>query len=57
MYLQPGNPDFAASHDVSADDVARRLTWLVDKTLADAWFTPRILPQLHVMMWGNRRGV
>ncbi|HBR41922.1 MAG TPA: 7-carboxy-7-deazaguanine synthase QueE, partial [Sulfitobacter pontiacus] len=37
--------------------LADKLLWLVDKTMADRWFTPRLLPQLHVLLWGNKRGV
>ncbi|PVE20456.1 7-carboxy-7-deazaguanine synthase QueE, partial [Microvirga sp. KLBC 81] len=24
---------------------------------ADRWFTATVLPQLHVLAWGNKRGV
>ena len=34
-----------------------RMRWLVDKVIADRWFAARVLPQLHVMLWGNKRGV
>ena len=57
LYLQPGNlevdPDVAVDLQVLAD----RLLWLADKTITDSWFAPRILPQLHVLLWGNKRGV
>tara|TARA_R100000935_G_scaffold24999_1_gene44632 strand:+ start:1851 stop:2561 length:711 start_codon:yes stop_codon:yes gene_type:complete len=57
LYLQPGNlevdPDVAVEPQILAD----RLLWLVDKAIADSWFAPRILPQLHVLLWGNKRGV
>ena len=23
----------------------------------DGWFAARVLPQLHVLVWGNKRGV
>jgi len=23
----------------------------------DRWFEARVLPQLHVLLWGNKRGV
>ncbi|MGQ4275348.1 7-carboxy-7-deazaguanine synthase QueE [Terrihabitans sp. B22-R8] len=61
LYLQPGNhtPPPAAAKDAPIDieGVMDRMRWLIDKIAADAWFTPRILPQLHVLIWGNRRGV
>jgi 7-carboxy-7-deazaguanine synthase len=37
--------------------LAARLDWLVARTLSDHWYAPKILPQLHVMLWGNKRGV
>lgn len=61
LYLQPGNhtPPPAEAHDgpIDIDGVMDRMRWLIDKTTADAWFVPRILPQLHVLIWGNKRGV
>lgn len=57
LYLQPGNPEVDPGLPVAAQDVADRLLWLVEKVTADRWFTPRVLPQLHVILWGNRRGV
>lgn len=57
LYLQPGNlevdPDVAVDPQLLAD----KLLWLVDKTINDSWFAPRVLPQLHVLLWGNKRGV
>jgi 7-carboxy-7-deazaguanine synthase len=39
------------------DGIMDRMHWLVDKAMEDKWFHPRILPQLHVLLWGNKRGV
>lgn len=57
LVLQPGNPEVDPEVPVAAQDVADRLLWLVERVIADGWFRPRLLPQLHVMLWGNRRGV
>jgi 7-carboxy-7-deazaguanine synthase len=63
VYLQPGNPAplHAAGKPMSetsdTDDLTRRLRWLVDKVTADRWFEATVLPQLHVLVWGNKRGV
>jgi 7-carboxy-7-deazaguanine synthase len=57
LYLQPGNPDVDPSQPVDPQDLSDRLLWLVDKVTADGWFAPRVLPQLHVLLWGNKRGV
>ncbi|WP_298850022.1 7-carboxy-7-deazaguanine synthase QueE [uncultured Ruegeria sp.] len=57
LYLQPGNPETDPDLPVDLQQATRRLEWLIDKTLGIGWFTPRILPQLHVLVWGNKRGV
>lgn len=57
LFLQPGNPEVDPDTPVAAQDVAERLGWLVEKAMADRWFAPRILPQMHVLIWGNKRGV
>lgn len=51
VYLQPGN-------DVSGDpNPVDGMLWLVERTIKDQWYDVKILPQLHVMLWGNKRGV
>lgn len=57
LYLQPGNPETDPQLPVDPARVAERLLWLVDATVAKGWLVPHILPQLHVLIWGNRRGV
>lgn len=57
LFLQPGNPESDPDRAVPAQTVADRLLWLVERVTADHWFRPRVLPQLHVLLWGNRRGV
>lgn len=57
LYLQPGNPDSDPATPIQPQAVADRLLWLVERVTADGWFRPRVLPQLHVLLWGNRRGV
>ena len=55
LYLQPGNHQ--VDGDADKETLNARLLWLVEKTINDKWFTPTILPQLHVMLWGNKKGV
>lgn len=61
VYLQPGNHtppppgDDAAVVDQAGIDA--RMRWLVDRVVADGWFAATVLPQLHVTLWGNKRGV
>lgn len=57
LYLQPGNPQVDPAQPVDPQDLSDRLLWLVEKVTADGWFAPRVLPQLHVLLWGNKRGV
>ena len=57
LYLQPGNPEVDPDLPVDPQALADRLLWLTETTMADRWFAPRILPQLHVLIWGNKRGV
>ncbi|PUB12470.1 7-carboxy-7-deazaguanine synthase QueE [Yoonia sediminilitoris] len=57
LYLQPGNLEVDPEIAVDPQNLADKLLWLVDKTIADNWFVPRVLPQLHVLLWGNKRGV
>lgn len=59
--LQPGNhtppPPGDDSAAVDQMGIDARMRWLVDRAVGDGWFAARVLPQLHVMLWGNRRGV
>jgi len=63
VYLQVGNPgsvmapEGAAGEEADIDDLMRRFRWLVGKVAADQWFTVTVLPQLHILAWGSRRGV
>lgn len=60
IYLQVGNPtppDGAGRSEPDAGDLMGRFRWLVGKVAADHWFGATVLPQLHVLAWGNRRGV
>ena len=61
VYLQPGNhtppPPEDDSATVDQAGIDDRMRWLVDRVVAAKWFDARVLPQLHVMLWGNKRGV
>ncbi len=54
LYLQPGNA-------VGQDDTAallKKLDWLAQRAMRDpAMASAVVLPQLHTLMYGNRRGV
>jgi 7-carboxy-7-deazaguanine synthase len=63
VYLQVGNPAPLQAAGKTMPDAAdipgllARLRWLVERTIADRWFEATVLPQLHVLAWGNKRGV
>jgi len=57
LYLQPGNLEVDPAVPVDLQDLSDKLLWLVEKVMADCWFAPKVLPQLHVLLWGNKRGV
>jgi 7-carboxy-7-deazaguanine synthase len=63
VYLQVGNPTPSAGTNgvlpaqADIDDLLGRFRWLVRKVTADRWFAATVLPQLHVLAWGNKRGV
>ena len=57
LFLQPGNSEVDPAVAVDPQSVADRLLWLVERVTGDGWFRPRVLPQLHVLLWGNKRGV
>jgi 7-carboxy-7-deazaguanine synthase len=63
IYLQVGNPAplTASARPIgdpsTVDNLMRRFRWLVAKVVADHWFDATVLPQLHVLAWGNQRGV
>ncbi len=61
LYLQPGNhtppPGDAKDAEIDMEGINARMRWLVEQANEDQWFNVRILPQLHVMLWGNMKGV
>ncbi|MGP7734069.1 7-carboxy-7-deazaguanine synthase QueE [Oceanimonas smirnovii] len=61
LTLQPCNPVPATpdepERETDLEALNARLRWLVDRVTADGWFNARVLPQLHVIIWNNERGV
>jgi 7-carboxy-7-deazaguanine synthase len=61
VYLQPGNHTPPPPEDddarVDLEGITERMRWLVDQVVEERWFSAHVLPQLHVLLWGNRRGV
>lgn len=59
FYLQVGNDDI---NNTQNEDLINKLLmkyeWLVDKVIIENSFNNvRVLPQLHTLIWGNKRGV
>jgi 7-carboxy-7-deazaguanine synthase len=62
MYLQVGNddppgPDATDETETDTGKLLERYEWLAEKIVADGWNDVTVLPQLHVLVWGNKRGV
>ena len=61
VYLQPGNhtppPPGDDTARVDHAGIEARMRWLVDRVMAEKWYAAKVLPQLHVSLWGNKRGV
>jgi 7-carboxy-7-deazaguanine synthase len=58
VYLQVGNhtpPHVSQEIDIAG--IRRRMDWLMQKVAEDRWYDVTILPQLHTLLWGNKRGV
>jgi 7-carboxy-7-deazaguanine synthase len=59
FYLQVGNADTAEADDAALrTQLLARLEWLVEKVAQSNELNDvRVLPQLHTLLWGNKRGV
>lgn len=62
MYLQVGNdsppePDTSGISEPDPGALLGRYAWLSEKVLDDGWNEATVLPQLHVLLHGNKRGV
>jgi 7-carboxy-7-deazaguanine synthase len=60
VYLQPCNPAPSVkevNEETNLQSMAFQLRWLVDKVLVAKWYKACVLPQLHVLLWGQKRGV
>lgn len=52
LYLQLGT-----SADGCKSTFGKQANWLLEKVMKDNWQNVTILPQMHVMLWGTKRGV
>ncbi len=62
VYLQVGNdnppgPEVTDKTEPNLGELLKRYEWLTEKVVSDGWNEATVLPQLHVLVWGNKRGV
>ncbi|HEX9998519.1 MAG TPA: 7-carboxy-7-deazaguanine synthase QueE [Abditibacterium sp.] len=57
FYLSVGNPSPQKGTEAEPQELTQRLEWLLARAARDGWFSATISPQLHVLLWGNKRGV
>ncbi|MFC0270592.1 7-carboxy-7-deazaguanine synthase QueE [Metabacillus herbersteinensis] len=59
FYVQVGNEDIHESNDAKLIKVLLdKYEWLIDQVIEeDDMNDVRVLPQLHTLVWGNKRGV
>ncbi|MBJ7537984.1 7-carboxy-7-deazaguanine synthase QueE [Marinomonas transparens] len=55
LYLQPCNLEL--KNTPSLEKLTTQTLNLVDEVLKRGWFDTSVLPQLHVYLWGNEKGV
>ncbi len=57
MTLQPCNLQADEDNIADLDTLKSQLEWLIERTQADGFYQVTLLPQLHVLLWNNARGV
>ncbi|WCE29548.1 7-carboxy-7-deazaguanine synthase QueE [Vibrio sp. SCSIO 43137] len=55
LYLQPCNEQLEGEPDQAI--LAKNIRDLVDEVIRRRWYDVKVLPQLHVYLWGNATGV
>ncbi len=57
FYLSVGNDSVITGAQADNAALTRQLEWLLERCAQEAWFDVTLTPQLHVLLWGNKRGV
>lgn len=59
FFLQAGNEDYCtADQEALLAKLLKQYEWLINKVVADSDLNDvKVLPQLHTLLWGNKRGV
>ena len=55
FYLSVGND--APQGEANTEALTEKLEWILGRCADEKWFGVTLLPQLHVLLWGNKRGV
>lgn len=56
FYLSVGTAP-VSSVDNDENQITRGVEWLIERAARDGWMEAVILPQIHVLLWGQKRGV
>ena len=58
LYLQAGNhtPPHV-QQELDLPGILQRIDWLIQRVNQEQWYNVTVLPQLHTLLWGNKRGV
>ena len=56
MYLQVGS-EAPVDGTTDKEKIREKTEWLLACVTRDGWVNVTILPQLHVLLWGSKRGV
>ncbi len=54
--LQPCNDRPGSETPINPEKMYVQMRRLIERVVADGWYEARVLPQLHVLLWGNKRG-
>lgn len=57
FYLSIGNASVMSGAQADNSALTRQLEWLLERCAQENWFDVTLTPQLHVLLWGNKRGV
>ena len=57
FYLSIGNDSVMTGAEADNAALTRKLEWLLERCARENWFDVTLTPQLHVLLWGNKRGV
>ncbi len=57
LFLSIGNDETDPALPVNKEALHAKMRQLIDWVNADHWYDVTILPQLHVLLWGNQLGV